>query len=681
MTELKLQKIKLLAAEIGEKNPLPIFSNVLKNNNLECDNSVPDDDRNYVGWQLAHRVLPYRLQDNYNRDRKMKVFEAIVLENDYLKATFLPELGGRLISLIYKKESKELLFFNPVFQPANLALRNAWFAGGIEYNIGHVGHAYHTCSQVFSAEIKGIKGEPALRIYEWDRLKKIVWQIDFHLPQNSKFLFSKTKVINTNEYDIPIFGWTNIAVPYTDRTRVIAPASNMLYLDFVPEKKLTVIRCSELPYLKAINLKDATYPINWDQSITMFFRTNKNKRAWITALDEDGRGIIECSTSKLFGRKYFYWGSHQGGKRWQEFLSIPGKEYIEIQAGLSRVQEQCIPMPAYSEWTWTEAFSFLQAEPSEVHNKNWEEAWKNVDNIVNKILPEEEVAKLDDEFYSISEIKLKKIITIGSGWGALEKERIKVDNAVDKIPQSVLFNKTSIKNEQKKWLKLLKEGSFPKIKPWGKPGDFMIQEEWQNKLENSVKSEEKDNWFSWFHLGVMYMENGFPEKAKIAWEMSIKKEPSCWAYRNLAQIEIIRNNLEGACSMLKKALDFCNYHCIFEPHITFEYLQCLCSLNKFNEALEFYNNLPKQIQKNEKIIVLRAIIALNYCDFNLVERILEKEFAWILEGETTLTDIWFKMWEKRLIIQQKELDSIELAKRVREKYPPPFKIDFRTVKD
>ena len=68
------------------------------------------------------------------------------LGNEILKATFLPELGGRLISLLHKPLGRELLNRNPVFQPANLAIRNAWFSGGIEWNIGQLGHTFSTCS-------------------------------------------------------------------------------------------------------------------------------------------------------------------------------------------------------------------------------------------------------------------------------------------------------------------------------------------------------------------------------------------------------------------------------------------------------------------------------------------------------------------------------------------------------
>ena len=81
-----------------------------------------------------------------------------MLENEYLKATFLPEVGGRLISLFYKPLERELLHRNPVFQPANLAIRNAWFSGGIEWNIGQFGHTFTTCSPLFAGVIRGRAG-------------------------------------------------------------------------------------------------------------------------------------------------------------------------------------------------------------------------------------------------------------------------------------------------------------------------------------------------------------------------------------------------------------------------------------------------------------------------------------------------------------------------------------------
>ena len=77
-------------------------------------------------------MLPYRLQDGYGREKKPRKFMAATLENEHIRAVFLPELGGRMASLFHKKTNRELI--DPVmnFQPANLALRSAWSCAGIE---------------------------------------------------------------------------------------------------------------------------------------------------------------------------------------------------------------------------------------------------------------------------------------------------------------------------------------------------------------------------------------------------------------------------------------------------------------------------------------------------------------------------------------------------------------------
>ena len=150
--------------------------------------SLPEEKRRFLGWQAGYRVLPYRMQDVYTRQRAPRDFQAVVLENEYLRATFLPELGGRLVSLVSLPAERELLHRNPVFQPADLAIRNAWFSGGIEWNIGQLGHTFTTCSPLFAAQIRGAAGEPGLRMYEYERCKGLFWQIDFYLPPGLPFL-------------------------------------------------------------------------------------------------------------------------------------------------------------------------------------------------------------------------------------------------------------------------------------------------------------------------------------------------------------------------------------------------------------------------------------------------------------------------------------------------------------
>ena len=58
-------------------------------------------------------------------------------------------------SLYDKVNQKELLYVNDVIRPSNLAVRNAWVSGGVEWNIGVIGHypfAYAKCGGIGEAE-------------------------------------------------------------------------------------------------------------------------------------------------------------------------------------------------------------------------------------------------------------------------------------------------------------------------------------------------------------------------------------------------------------------------------------------------------------------------------------------------------------------------------------------------
>ena len=119
--------ILLNSADFGPLNPLPDLSaGGDMHANSPMGDSVSPEEGKYMGWGKVYGIAPYPLQDSYDRDRKMRKYPAVILENDFLKAVFLPSLGGRLWQLWDKKNERDLLFTNPILQPGNLALRNAY---------------------------------------------------------------------------------------------------------------------------------------------------------------------------------------------------------------------------------------------------------------------------------------------------------------------------------------------------------------------------------------------------------------------------------------------------------------------------------------------------------------------------------------------------------------------------
>ena len=175
---------------IKGENPLPIFRDRQKDKQIFSDGTLTEESMENIGYEIGFRVLPYKLQDRYNRSKTNIKLNTVVIENDKIKAVFLCEYGARLYSMQDKETGKEILFKNPVFQVANLAVRNAWFSGGIEWNVSQFGHSLQTCEPLFFSIVIGEDNKEFLRVYEFERMKRIYYQIDFRLLDGDKNLYA-----------------------------------------------------------------------------------------------------------------------------------------------------------------------------------------------------------------------------------------------------------------------------------------------------------------------------------------------------------------------------------------------------------------------------------------------------------------------------------------------------------
>lgn len=679
MTELRVETLTLPGARLGEENPFPFFRDPQVSLPVQADESLPPEKRLYLGWETAFRALPYRMQDEYSRRREPLSFRSIILENEQLVAAFLPEMGGRLISLFDKPHGRELLHCNPVFQPANLAIRNAWFSGGVEWNIAQFGHTFTTCSPLFASAIEGAHGEPGLRLYEYERCKGYFWQIDFYLPPGFPFLLAYTRVVNADPVEKSMYWWTNIAANEAPGVRVLAPASEAIYIDLC--EKSASFGLTHLPGLPSLNGVDGTYSLNSTFANEFFFQCDGADIPWEAALDPQGSGLIEASTPRLRYRKLFCWGSHAGGRHWQEFLSEPGQAYLEVQAGLAPTQVHGLPMPGRTAWDWTQVFGYLQADPARVHSPDWETAWKAVDAELKSRLSAEQFRRLEEDCRSRADYPSSVFLQAGSGWGALELHRRAKDPQAGPVPASFLFPGASIGPEQAKWLALLERGVLPEQDPARLPGEWMVQGEWRQLLESSIEGEADRAWYAWLHLGVMRLECFDEPGAEAAWEESIRRKPSIWAYRNLGNLRLRQKREQEAAQYYDQAWKLAVESGVFPPALAVETLRMLHQAGQAMRGMQVYNSIPASIRDSDRIQILRGQIAMELGDLQAVEEVLQRDYSIVQEGETVLTDLWFELQARRQAAQTGQPLTDDLRQKVKAECAPPSRIDFRSVNE
>ncbi|MER6423638.1 DUF5107 domain-containing protein [Streptomyces sp. NPDC001137] len=523
VTSIRREVLTLPAAELGPDNPLPplrLLHEVHRIEDRDRD-ELPRDMARQVGYEPLRSLLPVRIRDGYGRAREPRDVDALVIENRRLRATVLPGLGGRVASLLHKPTGRELLYRNPVFQPANFALNGAWYSGGIEWNIGATGHTTLSCSPLHAARVPAPDGGEMLRLWEWERLRDLPFQVDLWLPEDSDFLYVGVRIRNPHERPVPAYWWSNIAVP--QERRVLAPAEEAWQFGY--ERRLR-----KVPAPSCAEIQQLPYAADY------FYDLPDEQRRWIAALDEHGHGLVQTSTDLLRGRKLFVWGKGPGGRRWQQWLTEPGTGgYSEIQAGLARTQLEHVRLEPESEVSWLEAYGPLSSP----------EAADEVEARLEAALPRAGLDAAHAAWKPYADTEPGEILAVGSGWGALEVLR-----ADWKLPGTP-FDEDTLGEAQEPWLTLLRTGTFPEPRRVRPPGETLVAPHWRDMLETAPATPLTE-----YHLGVAQWHAGDRAQAVRSWERALELAPSLWPLlRCLAVADQDSGNHERAADRYADAFD------------------------------------------------------------------------------------------------------------------------------
>lgn len=71
-------------------------------------------------------------------------------------------------------------------------------------------------------------------MYEFDRTKETLYQMDFHLIEGSRVLISHVKLINPFNEITTAHWWTNITIPENGNTRVLSSTEMAMFWAILP---------------------------------------------------------------------------------------------------------------------------------------------------------------------------------------------------------------------------------------------------------------------------------------------------------------------------------------------------------------------------------------------------------------------------------------------------------------
>src|SRR6267142_572700 len=290
-----------------------------------------DPDPNPPFDQLATTRFnyPYTLRNEITGQRRDHELRAIYLENEYLKCSVLPDIGGHVYTCTDKISGQPMFYANPSLKKARIGYRGAWAAFGIEFNFP-VSHNWMSMSPVDFFFAAHQDGSGSVTVGNIDRVYGMEWSVELILRPGSTVLEQRVWLSNRSDVRQRFYWWNTAAVQVWDDSRIEYPMEYAAAHGFAEVQKWPIDAQG----------KDLSIIRNQtDGPVSLFVHGSR----------EDFMGIWHPHTnvgtahfaeySELPAKKIWSWGADADGLDWRKALSDDNSAYAEVQAGLFRNQE------------------------------------------------------------------------------------------------------------------------------------------------------------------------------------------------------------------------------------------------------------------------------------------------------------------------------------------------------
>jgi len=149
---------------------------------------------------------PYFRFDGFAINSEDKAWKVVEMENQYIKVSVFPEIGGKIWGAIEKSTGNEFLYYNSVVKFRDIAMRGAWTSGGIEINFGIIGHAPTSATPIDYKITNNEDGSVSCFISATDLFTRTRWVTEVNLPRDKAYFTIILDISN----DIQLSGLTKL---------------------------------------------------------------------------------------------------------------------------------------------------------------------------------------------------------------------------------------------------------------------------------------------------------------------------------------------------------------------------------------------------------------------------------------------------------------------------------------
>ena len=279
-------------------------------------------------------VYPYPVIESMADVPTPHDYDAVFLENEYIKVMILPELGGRVQMAYDKIKQRHFIYYNQVIKPALVGLAGPWISGGIEFNWPQH-HRPSTYMPVDCKIVEEADGAVTVWVNERERMFHQQGQAGFRLRPGCAYLEIQGRLYNPTDTPQTFLWWANPAVAVNDAYQSVFPPDVNAVFDHgkraVSSFPIATGTYYKMDYSAGVdisNYKNIKVPTS--------YMVAKSKYNFEGGYENDTQaGMLHVADHHVApGKKQWTWGNGDFGRAWDRNLTDEDGPYIELMAGV-----------------------------------------------------------------------------------------------------------------------------------------------------------------------------------------------------------------------------------------------------------------------------------------------------------------------------------------------------------
>jgi tetratricopeptide (TPR) repeat protein len=353
-----MKRLKLPEAPANQTGPIKAWTEPVV---IPTYHPLPPDKNpmfleNRVYQGSSGLVYPLPFTDRISTDAVEHTWQAVHLENEFLRIMVLPEIGGRIHVGMDKTNGYDFFYRQNVIKPALVGLAGPWISGGVEFNWPQHHRPATFMPVTFQIE-EHANGSRTIWCSDHDPMTRLKGMHGVCLHPGKAHIELKVRLYNRTPLVQTFLWWANIGVHVHELYQSFFPADVHFVADHSKRAMSSFPFCES--YYYGVNYGErgrAGVPaeeqplkfvppgsylpndLRWYANIPVptSYMAMGSREDFHGGYDHKHKaGLVLVANHHIApGKKQWTWGNHQFGYAWDRNLTDEDGPYIELMAGV-----------------------------------------------------------------------------------------------------------------------------------------------------------------------------------------------------------------------------------------------------------------------------------------------------------------------------------------------------------